>query len=406
MVRLPTAKEAKVSTDIVLLEGVRTGFGAFGGSLRDLSATDLGIIASKAALERTRVDPNWIDHVVFGNVVQSSTDAIYVARHIGLGAGVPKETPALITNRLCGSGQEAIVTGARMILLGEAEFVLAGGTESMSQAPHLVRGARWGIGLGAATQFEDSLWSALTDTYNGLPMAITAENLADRYRITRQEQDEFSLMSQQKAKVAWDKGHMNDEVIPVSIKDRKGNSALFAKDEGMRPDATLEGLSRLPPRFKKNGTVTAGNSCGIVDGAAAVIVTSMDRARARGLKPLGRLVSWASAGVDPDIMGFGPVPAIRKALDKAGLTLKDMQVVEVNEAFAAQVLAVAKELEVDMERLNVNGGALAIGHPLGATGARLTLTTLYELRRQGKRYGVASMCIGGGQGIAAVLEAL
>ncbi len=395
-----------MATDIVLLEGVRTGFGAFGGSLKDLSATDLGVIAAKGVLERAKVDPAWIDHTVFGNVVQTSADAIYLARHIGLKAGVPKEKPALILNRLCGSGQEAIVTGARMILGGEADFVLAGGTESMSQAPHVVRGARWGIGFGASASFEDMLWTALVDSYTGLPMAITAENLAEQYHIPREEQDRFALLGQQRAKDAWDKGRMQDEIVPVPLKDRKGNVTNFAKDEIMRPDATLEGLAKLPARFKKDGTVTAGNASGIVDGAAAVVVTTMEKAKARGLKPLGRLVAWGTAGVDPNVMGIGPAPAIRIALKKAGLTLADMDLVEVNEAFAAQALAVAKELGIDMERFNVNGGAIAIGHPLGATGARLTLTILYELRRRGKRYGVASMCIGGGQGIAAVVEAL
>lgn len=395
-----------MTTDIVLLEGVRTGFGAFGGSLKDLSATDLGVIAVKGTLERAKVDPSWIDHTIFGNVVQTSADAIYLARHIGLKAGVPKERPALIVNRLCGSGQEAIVTAARLILCGEADFVLAGGAESMSQAPHVVRGARWGIGFGANTQFEDVLWNALVDSYNGLPMAITAEKLAEQYHITREEQDRFALLGQQRAKKAWDEGRMQEEVIPVKVRDRRGTEGTFFKDEHMRPDATLEGLAKLPPRFKKDGTVTAGNASGIVDAGAAVVVTTLEKAKARGLKPLGRLVSWGTAGVDPDIMGIGPVPAIRLALKRAGLTLRDMDLIEINEAFAAQVLAVVKELGIDMERFNVNGGAIALGHPLGATGAWLTLRLLYELRRRGKRYGVASMCIGGGQGIAAVVEAL
>ncbi len=395
-----------MSTDIVLLEGVRTGFGTFGGSLKDLSATDLGVIAAKGALDRAGVDPAWIDHTVFGNVVPSSTDAVYISRHIGLKSGVPKEKPALTLNRLCGSGQEAIVTGARMILAGDADFVLAGGSESMSQAPHVVRGARFGMPLGAGGQFEDTLWSALTDSYTGMPMAITAENLAEQYHVTRVEQDRFALLGQERAKQAWAKGRMQEEIVAVPLRDRKGVVTMYARDEHMRPDATLEGLAKLPARFKKDGTVTAGNASGIVDGAAAVVVTTLDQAKARGLKPLGRLVSWGTAGVDPSIMGIGPAPAIRMALKKTGLTLRDMDLIEVNEAFAAQVLAVAKELEIDMDRFNVNGGAIAIGHPLGATGARLTLTILYELRRRGKRYGVASMCIGGGQGIAAIVEAL
>ncbi len=392
--------------DIVLLEGVRTGFGAFGGSLKDQSATDLGVVAAKGALERSKVDPQWIDQTIFGNVVQTSGDAIYLARHIGLKAGVPKEMPALILNRLCGSGQEAILTGARTILAGEADFILAGGAESMSQAPHVVRGARWGIGFGANTQFEDMLWTALVDSYTGMPMAMTAEKLAEQYHVTREEQDRLAFLSQQRAKAAWDARRMQEEIVPVPVKDRKGNITMFAKDEAMRPETTMEGLSQLPARFKKDGTVTAGNASGIVDGAAAVVVTTMDQAKQRGLKPLGRLVAWGTAGVSPDIMGFGPAPAIRIALKRAGLTMRDMDLVEVNEAFAAQVLAVVKELEIDMDRFNVNGGAIAIGHPLGATGARLTLTILYELRRRGKRYGVASMCIGGGQGVAAIVEAL
>ncbi len=395
-----------MNTDIVLLEGVRTGFGAFGGSLKDQSATDLGVVAAKGALEHSKVDPQWIDQTIFGNVVQTSGDAIYLARHIGLRAGVPKEKPALILNRLCGSGQEAILTGARTILAGEADFILAGGAESMSQAPHVVRGARWGIGFGATTQFEDMLWTALVDSYTGMPMAMTAEKLAEQYHVSREEQDRLAYLGQQRAKAAWDGGRMQEEVVPVPVKDRKGNVSKFAQDEAMRPETTIEALARLPARFKKDGTVTAGNASGIVDGAAAVVVTTMDQARQRGLKPLGRLVAWGTAGVSPDIMGFGPVPAVRIALKRAGLTMRDMDLVEVNEAFAAQALAVVKELEIDMERFNVNGGAIAIGHPLGATGARLTLTILYELRRRGKRYGVASMCIGGGQGVAAIVEAL
>lgn len=391
---------------IVIVNGARTGFGAFGGALKELSGTDLGVVAARAALDRSGVDPSWVNHVIFGNVVPSSTDAAYLARHVALQAGVPKSVPALTLNRLCGSGQEAILSGARMILTGEADFVLAGGTESMSRAPMCNYEVRWGIGLGQPFGFQDALWSALTDTYNNLPMAITAENLAHRYEITREDQDRYSLMSQQRAKQAWDRGWMAEEVVATPVKDRKGNIQAFARDEHMRPDTTLDALSRLPARFKKDGTVTAGNASGIVDGAAAVVVTTADRAKERGLKPIGRLVSWGTVGVDPDIMGIGPAPAIRQALERAGLGLEDMALVEVNEAFAAQCLAVARELRIDLDRYNVNGGAIAIGHPLAATGTRLTLTTLLELRRRGARYGVASMCIGGGQGIAAIVENL
>ncbi len=391
--------------DIVIVDGARTPFGAFGGGLRDISATDLGVIAAKVALERSGVDPAWIDHVVFGNVLQTSGDAIYLARHVGLKAGVPIERPALTLNRLCGSGLEAILTGARLILLGEADFVLAGGAENMSQAPHVIRGARWGLRLGEG-KLEDYLWAALTDSYNNMPMAITAENLAERYNVTREEQDAFAYRSQMRAAEAWNSGHLAEEVVPVEGRDPKGRPVLVERDEHMRPDTTLEGLARLPSRFKKNGTVTAGNASGIVDGAAAVVVTSAEKAQERGLKPIGRIVSWGTAGVDPDYMGIGPAPATRIALEKAGMTLDQIDLIEVNEAFAAQCLAVVKELGIDQERLNVNGGAIAIGHPLAATGARLTLTVLYELRRRGKKYGLSTMCIGGGQGIAAIVEAL
>ncbi len=391
---------------IVIVDGVRTGFGEFGGSLKDLSATDLGVIASKGALERAHVEPEWIDHVIVGNVVPSSIDAAYLSRHVALKAGVPKEKAALTLNRLCGSGQEAIISGARMILTGEADFVLAGGCESMSRAPMSNFNARWGVGLGAGLNFQDSLWAALTDSYNNMPMAITAENLAQKYEITREDQDRFAWLSQSRAKDAWEHGRMQEEIVPIGLKDKKGREFSFARDEHMRPDTTLEALARLSARFKKEGTVTAGNASGIVDGAAMVIVTLREKALERGLKPLGRLVSWGIAGVDPDIMGIGPAPAIRQALERAGLRLDDMDLIEINEAFAAQTLAVVRELGIDLDKLNVNGGAIAIGHPLAATGARLTLTVLYELRRRNKRYGVASMCIGGGQGIAAVVENL
>jgi acetyl-CoA acyltransferase 2 len=392
--------------DIVFLSGVRTGFGSFGGSLKDLSATQLGVIASRAALERSGVEPASVDHVVFGNVLQTSADAIYLARHIGLGSGVPIETPAVTVNRLCGSGFEAVAQAAQQIALGESKVVLAGGTESMSQAPHVVRGARWGLRLGPAAPLEDTLWEALRDPSCGLSMAETAENLAAKYRISRQAVDCYAARSQSCAAHAWSSGAFAEEVVPVAIQNRKTRAAEeWATDEHMRPATTPEALAKLPPYFKKDGVVTAGNASGICDGAAALVLTSGSFALERGLRPLGRLLSWSSAGVDPSIMGIGPVPAAGKALARAGLRLEDMDLVEVNEAFAAQYLAVEQELGLDRERTNVDGGAIAIGHPLGASGARLTLHLLHALRRRGGQYGLASACIGGGQGAAVVVEA-
>lgn len=391
---------------LVIVGGARTGFGAFGGSLKEQSATELGVVAAKGAMERAGVAPEWIDHVIVGNIIHSSIDAAYISRHVALKAGVPIDKPALTLNRLCGSGQEAIINGARMILTGEADFILAGGTESMSRAPLSNYHARWGTSLGHGLEFQDALWAALTDSYNDTPMAVTAENLAAKYEITREDQDRFALMSQHRAQDAWTGGRLAEEVVPVTVHDKKGNASQFARDEHLRPDSTLEALAKLPARFKKNGTVTAGNASGIVDGAAMVVVTTMEKAQERGLRPLGRLVSWGHAGVDPDYMGIGPAPAIHQALKRAGLTLADMDLYEINEAFAAQTLSVVRELGMDLDKLNVNGGAIAIGHPLAATGARVTLTLLYELRRRNQRYGVASMCIGGGQGIAAIVENL
>lgn len=393
--------------DVLFLAGARTGFGAFGGALKDFSATQLGVIASKSALERARVAPEQIDHVIFGNALQTSADAIYLARHIALKSGCPVETPAVTVNRLCGSGFEAIVQGAQQILLGESRFVVAGGTESMSQAPHVVRGARWGLRLGPAAPLEDSLWEALRDTECGLSMAETAENLATRYGLSRADVDAVALASQQRARDAWAAGGYADEIAPVPILNRKTKQAEpWAADEHMRPDTTAEGLAKLAPYFKKDGVVTAGNASGICDGAAAVVLADAAVARAQGLTPIGRLVAWAVTGVEPAVMGIGPAPAARKALAKAGMTLEQMDLIEVNEAFAAQYLAVERELKLDRGKTNVDGGAIAIGHPLAASGARLTLHLLHALRRRGKRYGLASACIGGGQGEAVIVEAL
>ena len=391
---------------VVFLSGVRTGFGAFGGSLRDVSATDLGVQAGKAALERAAVPAERVDHVVFGNVLQTSADAIYLARHVGLRVGCPIETPAVTVNRLCGSGFEAVIQGAHQIRLGESRVVLAGGTESMSQAPHVVRGARWGLRLGPSAPFEDTLWEALRDSQCGLSMAETAENLATRFKLEREDVDAVALRSQQRAAAAWQRGDFADEVVPVPVKNRKTKAAEpWAADEHIRPDTSKEGLARLPPYFKADGVVTAGNASGICDGAAALVIADEAAARDAGWEPIGRLVSWGVAGVDPSIMGFGPVPASRLALTRAGLRLEDMDRVEINEAFAAQYLAVERELGLDPERTNVEGGAVAIGHPLGASGARITAHLLHALRRTGGRFGLGSACIGGGQGAAVVVEA-
>ncbi len=392
--------------NVVFLSGVRTGFGKFGGTLKDFSATQLGTVAARQAVERAGVKPDQIDHVVFGNAQQTSADAIYLARHVGLQAGLPIEVPAVTVNRLCGSGFESIIQGAQQILLGESAVVLAGGAESMSQAPHVVRGARWGLRLGPSAPLEDSLWEALRDPECGLSMAETAENLAEQYRLSREEVDEYALTSQQRAKKAWDDCVFEQEVVPVPVKDRKTKQTVeWRTDEHMRPETTLRALRALPPYFKKDGLVTAGNASGICDGAAATVIAAEELAAKHGLQPLGRLVSWAVAGVEPKFMGIGPAPAARKALAKAGLKLADMDLVEVNEAFAPQYVAVEKELGLDRERTNVHGGAIAIGHPLAASGTRITVHLLHALRRAKKRYGLGSACIGGGQGAAVIVEA-
>ena len=388
--------------DVVILGGARTPFGTFGGALRDVSGTELAVVAAKAALDRSHVAPAQISHVIMGNVLQTTGDAIYFARHVGLKAGIPKEIPALTVNRLCGSGLQAILLGANEITLGNADFVLAGGGENMSLAPHVIRGARWGLSLGDQ-KLEDYLWVALVDSYNGLGMANTAENLGRKYGITREQADEFAYRSHMLASQARESCRLSEEIVPVEVKTKKG-AAIVDKDEHIRPDTTLEKLATLQARFEKNGTVTAGNASGINDGAAALVLAGADAARRSGLTPIARIVSGGVCGVDPDIMGIGPAPSSRQALQRAGLKVSDMDLVEINEAFATQYLAVEKDLGLDRERTNVNGGAIALGHPLGASGARLALTLVTELGRRGKRYGLASLCIGGGQGIAAIFE--
>ncbi len=391
-----------MSNDVFILGGKRTPMGKYVGALKDISAIDLGAVAARGALESTGVSADQIDHTVIGNALQTSGDAIYGARHVALKAGVPFERPALTVNRLCGSGIQSIVSGAQMIQLGEAQTALVGGIESMSQAPHVIRGARSGFPLGGG-QLEDSLMVALLDTYCNTAMAGTAENLARKFEVSREAQDEYALRSQQEAKRATDAGYFAEEMVPVEIKSRK-SSTFFATDDHMRPETTLEGLAKLRPAFAKDGFVTAGNASGIVDGAAALVIAGEEFVKAKNVKPWGRIVSWAYAGVEPELMGIGPVPATRLALAKADLKLADMDLVEVNEAFAAQYLAVEKELGLDRSRTNVNGGAIALGHPLGATGTRLILTLLHELHRRSGRYGLATACIGGGQGIAMIVE--
>jgi acetyl-CoA acyltransferase 2 len=390
-------------TDVVIVAGARTPMARYTGVFSDVSAIELGAHASKAAVERSGVDPGEIDQVVFGNVMQTSADAIYGARHVGLKAGLKIETPAVTVNRLCGSGVEAIVQAAQRLLLGEANIVLAGGMENMTQAPFVIRGARNGLKLGGGA-LEDFLFVGLTDSYCGLPMAMTAEKLAEQKGITRRDADCYALRSQLAAEAAAKAGVFKEEIVPVEVKQGK-KSVLVSEDDHRRPETTIETLEKLPPSFKKDGIVTAGNASGIVDGAAAVVVTREKTAKERGLKPIGKIVSWAVAGVDPTIMGIGPVPSTRTALQLAGLKLEQIDRVEVNEAFAAQYLAVEKELGLPREKSNVNGGAIALGHPLGASGTRLVITVLNELRRKGLRYGLATACIGGGQGIAMIVEA-
>jgi len=391
-----------MSSDVFILGGARTPMAEYAGKLKDISALELGAIAARAAMERTGVKPADVDHVVFGNVLQTSSDAVYGARHVGLKSGVPVDVPALTVNRLCGSGIQAAVSGAHMILLGEADVVLSGGMESMSQAPHVIRGLRSGLRLGQG-QLEDTLWSALLDTHCGCTMAVTAENCAAKYAVSREEQDAYAIRSQQLADKAWKEGRFKDEVVAVELKSRKGVE-MFSQDDHMRPDTTMEILAKLPAAFSKNGCVTAGNASGIVDGGAALLLASAQGVKDHGLKPLAKLTHWAYVGVEPTLMGMGPAPATRKLLDKAGIALKDIDLIEINEAFAAQYLSVEKDLGLDRDRVNVNGGAIALGHPLGMTGTRILLTLTLELRRRGLKRGLASACIGGGQGIAALIE--
>src|SRR5947209_13244291 len=384
--------------EIVIVDGARTPMAEYNGHFSDTSAIDLAVVAAKGALERSGIAPEEIDHVIVGNALQTSGDAIYGARHVGLKAGVPKSVPALTVNRLCGSGIQSVVNAAQQIQLDEATTILAGGMENMSQAPFVIRGARKGLKLGQAPM-EDSLMVALLDSYSGLYMAQTSDNLARKYDISREAQDAVALQSQQRAAAAQKACRLSEEIVAVPV-GRKGET--ITADDHLRPQTTLEGLAKLKPAFAKDGFVTAGNASGIVDGAAMVTVTTAENAKNK--KPLGRIVSWGIAGCDPEIMGIGPVPATQIALKRAGMKLDDIDLIEINEAFAGQILAVIKELGIDRAKLNVNGGAIALGHPLAASGTRLVLPVLHELRRRKARYGLASACIGGGQGIAMIVE--
>ena len=399
--------------EVVFISGARTpmtewiggkrGDGKPGGALASVSAIDLGATAAKAAVERAHLQPADIEHVIMGNALQTSGDALYGARHVALKAGMPKETPALTVNRLCGSGIQSIVEAAHLLQLDEAKVVLAGGMENLSQAPHVLRGLRAGLKLGQG-QLEDSLMVSLLDTSCGCYMAQTSDNLAREYHITREEQDDFAHRSHTLGTKAVASGRFAEEIVPVSLPTKRGDPVVVKDDDHFVPNPSREALGKLPPAFGPESFVTAGNASGIVDGAAAVVVATAEEAARRGLKPIGRVVSWGYVGVEPRLMGFGPVPAIQKALERAGIGLGDVDLFEINEAFAGQYLAVEKALKLDREKVNVNGGAIALGHPLGATGTRLVYTLLVELAHRGKKTGVAAACIGGGQGIAMVVR--
>jgi len=390
---------------LYFLSGKRTPFGGYGGSLKDVHPTQLSVAASKASMAQAGVDPEWIDHVIFGNVLPSGEGSIYIPRHIGLYSGVPQSRGALGVNRLCGTGFQVIVEAWHQMLAGDTAMALVGGVENMSMSPYQIRNARWGLRMGNS-EVVDLMMESLSDSFCNAPMAITAENLAVQYKISREDSDLFSLQSQQKTRAAQESGKFEDEICPWETKNKKGETVKLLKDEHPRPETTPDILAKLKPVFKKDGVVTAGNASGIVDGAAAMIVASESAVAKRNLRPIGRMISYGVAGVDPSIMGMGPVDASKIALEKAGLRLSDMDLIEVNEAFAPQALAVAKALEIDPARMNVNGGAIAIGHPLAASGTRISMHMLYELRRRKKKLGLVSACIGGGQGIALVVEAL
>ena len=388
-------------TDVVISSAARTAVGSYGKSLKDVPTTELGAIAVRSAMERASVDPGDVQQVVFGNVIHSAPEDMYMARVVGIKAGIPKEAPAFTVNRLCGTGVQSIVSAAQSIQTGEADCVVAGGAENMSRGPYWMPNARWGARMGEA-KMVDPVVGGLTDPFNQIHMGITAENLAESHSISREEQDAFALRSHQLAKAAIEGGKFEDEVVPVPVKVKR-DTVDFTQDEHVRPDASLEGMAKLKPVFKPDGTVTAGNASGMNDAAAAVVLMSKQRAEETGAPVRARILSYAYCGVDPKTMGIGPVPAVKKALDKAGLTLDDVGVIELNEAFAAQALAVMKDLDMDPDKVNPNGGAIALGHPIAATGSVITAKILAEMERENHDVGLVTLCIGGGQGIAMLL---
>jgi acetyl-CoA C-acetyltransferase len=388
---------------VVIASAVRTAIGSFGGSLAGVSAVDLGATVIKEALNRAKIKPDMVDEVFMGCVLQAALGQ-NVARQASIRAGIPVEVPTMTINKVCGSGLRSVSLAFQSILTGDNEIVVAGGTENMSQAPYYLPKARWGLRMGNGEVVDGMIYDGLWDIFNGYHMGITAENLAEKYGITREEQDEFAAASQQKAEKAIKEGKFKDEIIPVEIPQRKGDPVIFDTDEFPRPGTTVEKLAKLKPAFKKDGTVTAGNASGINDGAAALVIMSEEKAEELGVEPLATIVAWASGGVDPSIMGIGPVPATKKAMEKAGLTVNDMDLIEANEAFAAQSIAVARELKFDMEKVNVNGGAIALGHPIGASGARILVTLLHEMKKRNSKYGLATLCIGGGMGTSLIVK--
>lgn len=389
--------------EVVIVSGVRTAIGTFGGSFKDVSAVTLGAAAAKEAMNRANITPDMVDEVIFGNVLQAGLGQ-NVARQVSVHSGIPVEVPSFTVNKVCGSGLKTVALAAQAIMAGEADIVLAGGTENMSQAPYLLKEARWGQRMGDGVIEDYMVKDGLWDIFNDYHMGITAENIAEQWNLSREEQDEFALNSQLRAEKAIKEGRFKDEIVPVEVPQRKGEPIVVDKDEHPRFGSTIEGMAKLRPAFKKDGTVTAGNASGINDGAAALVIMSKEKAEELGIKPLATILSYASAGVDPKIMGTGPIPATKKALEKAKIDVEDLDLVEANEAFAAQSLAVVKDLGLDSEKTNVNGGAIALGHPIGASGARILVTLLHEMEKREAKNGLATLCIGGGQGIALIVR--